>query len=396
MAEFNEGLSQQALLSRLEVSSAQTSDGDMIYVGEQEDGDAYFWKPSADGLVSQVAVGSLSRVSEVAALDGNPIPLPRSSQSLWNLSCGESEFVALITPNFLFADGRALVKTLSPELTDPLKRLLQPDVSAAIVTLNYRAPDRVFVEAIFAPSGGISEAALMRKIQESVESWPEWADQFIVKSAADPSWRLLASRLPAMIRFAVNQVRFGVSKGSVIVNAYLPAHALPQVAVATVLALNTPPAADVAMTTVPTSAEVLTVDEMLKRPMTVSFDQESLEFALDAIMAAFKQSLPTGTTAPTARIVGGDLELMGITQNQQVRDFSKTDVSFRDVLTDLVIRANPDKSATGPSDPKQALIWVVAASSAGSHGIEILITTRQAAQSQGYELPMEFRLPDSE
>jgi hypothetical protein len=274
--------------------------------------------------------------------------------------------------------------------------LLQPDISAAIVSLNYRTPDRVFVEAIFAPSGGISEAALMRKIQESVESWPLWADQFTLKSVADPSWRLLALRLPAMIRFTVKQARFGVSKGSVIVNAYLPAQALPQVAVATVLALNTPPANDVATTTVPTSAEVLTIDEILKRPMTVSFDQESLEFALDAIMAAFKQSLPSGTTAPTARIVGGDLELMGITQNQQVRDFSKTDVSFRDVLTDLVIRANPDKSATGPSDPKQALIWVVAASSTGSNGLEILITTRQAAQSQGYEIPVEFRLPDSE
>jgi hypothetical protein len=182
----------------------------------------------------------------------------------------------------------------------------------------------------------------------------------------------------------------------VAVNAYLPSQALPQVAIATLLALNAPAASDAAMQAVATSEPALTIDDMLNLKMSVSFDQESLEFALDAIMGAFKQSLPPGSAAPPARIVGSDLELMGITQNQQVRDFSQADVRFREVLTDLVIRANPDKSATGPSDPKQALIWVVAATSEGSGGSEILITTRQAAQSNGYSLPTEFRLPGAE
>ena len=84
--------------------------------------------------------------------------------------------------------------------------------------------------------------------------------------------------------------------------------------------------------------------------------------------------------------------MMGITQNQQVRDFSKTDEPLRAVLTDLVVRANPDKSAIGPNDAKQALIWVVADDAANSGQKEILITTRQAAKSNNYELPKEFQL----
>ncbi len=184
MAEFSDAVSQETLMSRLGVSAAQTSDGDVVFVGEQEGGDAYYWIATGDSLVSQVAVGSLSRISEIAALDGNPIPLPRSSQSLWEMSCIDSELVALITPNFLFADGRELIKAVAPELSDPLRQLLQPDVSAALVSLNLQTPDRVFVEALFAPSGGISEAALMHKVKESVESWPAWTDRFILESVA--------------------------------------------------------------------------------------------------------------------------------------------------------------------------------------------------------------------
>jgi len=231
----------------------------------------------------------------------------------------------------------------------------------------------------------------MRKVEDTVNRWPQWADQFILDSVADPSWRLLASRLPPMMRFVVNQSRFGISDGLVVANAYLPARAFPQVALATVLAMNTPSTAEVSQPTTEPQTP-LTVEQMLDRPMTVSFDQESLEFALEAIVKAFEQALPAGSTMPPARIVGGDLQLMGITQNQQVRDFEKTEVPLRTVLTDLVLGANTDKSATGPSDSKQTLIWVVADDPSRLGQKEILITTRQAAQTKQYPLPAEFEI----
>ena len=129
--------------------------------------------------------------------------------------------------------------------------------------------------------------------------------------------------------------------------------------------------------------------------MTVSFDQESLEFALEAISNAFQDGLPAGNQMPKAVIVGGDLELMGITQNQQVRDFSKDQKSLRSVLTDLVLQANPDKSATGPSDAKQSLIWVVTDSESETGKKEIRITTRQAAERENYTVPNEFTIDPS-
>ena len=230
----------------------------------------------------------------------------------------------------------------------------------------------------------------MRKVSDTVQTWPSWAEQFILDSVPDPSWRLLAIRLPSMMRFLVEQMRFGVSDGVVVANCYLPANALPQLTLATVLAMNTPTGGALAAPE-QTAPATLTIEQMLEREMSVSFDQESLEFALDAIVNAFKEGLPRGAVMPPARIIGGDLQLMGITQNQQVRDFVKSKEPLRAVLTDLVVRANPDKSATGPADPKQALVWVVFNDGGAPNPAEILITTRQAAEGK-YELPEEFVL----
>ncbi len=129
---------------------------------------------------------------------------------------------------------------------------------------------------------------------------------------------------------------------------------------------------------------------MLNRNMSVDFDQESLEFGINVIVDQFEVDLPDGSTMPRVRIVGGDLEKAGITQNQQIRDFSKQDLPLRTVLTDLLLGANPDKTATGPQDPKQALVWVVATNDSVPGGVEILVTTR-AASAGVYELPAEFR-----
>ena len=192
-----------------------------------------------------------------------------------------------------------------------------------------------------------------------------------------------------MMRYVVDQVRFGISGGSVVANMYLPQQAVPQVTLATLLAMNT--RAGGSTTAIAPPSQSLTVEEMLSRKMSVSFDQESLESAIEAIVGDYQRTLPTGAKLPPVQIIGGDLQKMGITQNQQVRNFTKTDLPLRTVLTDLVLGANPDKSATGPKDPKQALIWVLADDPEDPGQKAILVTTRQAAENK-YDLPEEFRL----
>jgi serine/threonine protein kinase len=377
------------LIEKWGVAASRTADGVTIYAGDALESDAYYFEGKGEEPVSHFAIGSVAKISEVAEAEGGGILLPRNSQSLWNATSGEADIVVLLaSPNFLFADGREMLSKSLPRFVDPLKSALQPDVSALVVTVDFGA-EQMFVETRMAPSGGTSAAAIVRMLQEKINSWTDWADDFIVNSVPDASWRLLANRLRSMVSFVAQRVRFGVSDEMAVANVYLPAQAVPQVVLATVFALNTPEGAAVA-TGAPTAANVLSVDDMLDRKMSVTFEQESLEFAVDNIVTAFERDLPSGSKMPEIRIIGGDLQLMGITQNQQVRDFKQANVALRKVLTELVRRANPDKTATGANDEKQALIWVVTEDAETPGVKKILITTRNSAAGK-YELPEEFK-----
>lgn len=393
--ELNEPQPLDSWSERLSVSAAQTRDGETIYAGDATGADAAYVMPDdvASKSIRRFAIGSLDRISEVAAMQGGAIPLPRMLQQLWNASSDDAGLVAMTTPNFLFADGRGVLEQTFPELMPAIKSVLIPDAAGVLLIADTSNTDSaadgsVFVEVRLSPSGGISEASLMRQTRDAVTSWPDWADQFIVDAVPDSSWRLLASRLPTMTRFVVDQFRFGVSDGAVVANTYLPAPAVSQWTLATLLAANTPRGVAVAGTD--SDAQPLTINEMLERKMSVSFDQESLEFAIDAIVGEFTRALPPNSQMPPVRIVGSDLQKMGITQNQQVRNFAKTDLPLRTVLTDLMLGANPDRTATGPDDPKQALIWVLAVDPEDPNQQEILVTTREAAKDR-YELPTEFQ-----
>ncbi|QDV83908.1 hypothetical protein [Planctomycetes bacterium TBK1r] len=383
------------LSEKWQALESRTDTGVILYAGEDLDGDAYFvgggekGKPPEDGKAQRFAIASLDRIREVAETEGASIPLVRSMQTLWNQTSVESDLVALVTPNFLFADGREMLASSLPELRAPLKRWLIPDVAA--FSLSASATDgALYLELRELPSGGATAATLLKSFRETTQTWPDWADNFILNSVPDPSWRLLATRLPLMLRFVNEQTRSTILGETVVASTYLPTDAGTQVALGTFLAMNTEPGQESLVQT-PT-ADPLTVDELLDRPMSVSFLQLSLQFAVDAVVDEFKSSLPAGSTMPDVRIIGADLEKNGITQNQQIRNFQRDEEPLRKVLTDLVLGANPDKTATGPSDAKQSLVWVVHPQGKPPEETEILITTRDAANGK-YELPNEFQIP---
>ena len=389
--ELNEPRALKALADTWQASAARTPDGVTIYAGDEPDADAYFLGDSEKGAlapdasVQRFAVGSIKRIQTIAENEGGSIPLPRAMQKLWDGSSESAHVVALVTPNFLFADGRELIAATAPELTRPLKRLLITDFAGVLVSLT--ANNDVFYSELRAvPSGNVSSAALMRTLSSAFDSWPGWADRFSVDAMPDRSWRLLANRLPQMMRYVVEHTRFGVENDVVIANNYLPAAATSQISVATLLAMNTKPG-DVTMAGTSSATKALSIDEMLDRTMSISFDQLSLEFAINAVADEFSATLPAGSTLPEVRIIGSDLQKMGITQNQQIRDFDRKDIPLRTILTDIVLGANPDKTATGADDPKQSLVWVVHEES----GKPVILVTTRVASAGKYELPAEFK-----
>jgi len=90
------------------------------------------------------------------------------------------------------------------------------------------------------------------------------------------------------------------------------------------------------------------------------------------------------------KIIGPDLQLDGITRNQQIRGFDVQDSTLSRILTQLVVKANPNQ-VEDPSDPGQKLVWVLAPNPDGADPDEIvLITTRRAAEANDYQLAEPF------
>jgi hypothetical protein len=126
-------------------------------------------------------------------------------------------------------------------------------------------------------------------------------------------------------------------------------------------------------------------DGLLRRRASLDFKRNSLEMALQDLMAQFKDAEP----ALEIKILGKDLQMEGITRNMSIRDFSMKDAPVADILTEIVVRANP---VTGikPNSPDQRLVWVVGPHPEDASRQAILVTTRAAAANNGYELPAQF------
>jgi hypothetical protein len=163
--------------------------------------------------------------------------------------------------------------------------------------------------------------------------------------------------------------RAGTSDKQVVLRSYLPAIAAHNLAFGTYLALLETPGstASIATSGTNTPAKPKTLAEMLEQPYTLSFDRDSLERTLDLI------SKDTGIPIV---ILGGDLQLEGITKNQSFT-LDEKQKPIGEILQTIMQKANPEGK----------LIYVFAKEG----DKEVLhVTTRAAAAKRGDKLPPEF------
>ncbi|MEM9645907.1 MAG: hypothetical protein AAF989_13030, partial [Planctomycetota bacterium] len=358
--------------------------------------DVYFVVASADDdHLETLVVGGIDRIKDIAELQGSTISLPRSLEQIWKFTHEDASATILITPNFLMTDARAATERWIPAADTVLRNWLVPNVSAALITLN-DDQETTYIETRMVPSGGQNEKELLLSTQNQIREIPMAAERFLIDSQPDPAWRPLAVRLPRMWQFVQDHTRFGAADRQAITNTYVPKQAMAQVLLGSVLALSssaTSTSDSLSESSNGSRPQAVSLNALLEMPMSVAFDQESLESAISMITEEFNSDRDKPNRLPDIVIEGNDLRASGITQNQQIRDFRRTDSKLRDVLTDVMLAANPDRTATGPNDAKQMLVWVI-----DTDSNRLLVTTREAilnrrADPDQLNLPPEFKLP---
>lgn len=343
-----------------------------------------YWLPSEhdDRLL---VVARTDAIAEIIDLGGERPPLRRDLERLLAHTDADRQFTLLCAPNLLFSGGSSVFEGEFAALRDPLFWLLGDELSAAALGLHW--DEDFFIELAATPTLDTSTEQAARILANRVAQFPVRLEDHALGLNAAPYGRRVVVRFPAMVRKLVTYTRSGFESDQAVLRCFLPAVAGHNLLLGAELTLAesldsahsnaTPIAASSA--TSPAAIEPADVPP-LQRLTSLAFPRDTLEAALEQL----SQSIGVQIS-----IRGRDLQAEGITRNQSF-GIDMANKPAEDILVAILRLANPDKSATGPSDARQKLVYVVSPPSAEGPG-KIAVTTRAAATERGEELPAVFR-----
>lgn len=309
---------------------------------------------------------------DIQEMNGEPPPFGRDVERLLRCTDDNRSATLLAPRSLLREDNPPLRGELAP-LRSALEAAIGPDTAAFAVSLDWG--NEFFAELLAVPTLESSPIRLSDQLAEQVQAWPRYVEQSILELNTSPYGRRVVARLPEMMRRVAAYARHGANQDCAMLRCYLPVAAGHNLLMASELALAegegaTDAAGQASMKVVPAAS----ITEKMRSKTTLRFGREELEAALNMLAE---------DVGVTITIRGRDLQLDGITRNQLFA-IDLADRPAEEILVEILRRANPDKTATGPADPRQKLVYVVGAGS-------IIITTRSQAASRGEELPAVFR-----
>jgi len=334
------------------------------------------------------------RPEALNALDKSAHPKPllaRSLEKLQAVSNSAQHVTILCEPSFLLGDVATLFAGDASKLIEPLRRWFPRNVAG--VMLSFLIDETMYIEIRLERYADHSAQSLVGQLRGHVNDLPEQVEDYLVAVEPAAYWRKLAFRFPQMVSYLAQQTRYGIEENQAVANCVLPGEAASNLAAAIELSLHSSagtgsasPAAE------PTGPKDLR--EALLANVSLSFPQQSLEFAIRDLTQQFRETYPSLSFPLEIRIIGPELQLEGITRNQQIRDFNVQNQPLGELLKQLTVRANPTV-APSPAHVEQKLVWVIAPPRQGAKESVILVTTRVAAEKAGLTLPSFFALPDS-
>lgn len=284
----------------------------------------------------------------------------------------------LFSPNFLLGDGGALFLDQWKPIRELLTDLAGEDWQAASLSLHLG--ERFYWELRVVGTAATRESDMARSLGKESAGWPKQITELVAQQDWPSYSRTIINRSPQMMSLLANYARYGTERRQTILNGYLPGSAAHNLALGGELLLAGLGQTNGSSSPVDSVASVSqTLVERLKTPISLQFRRESLETAL--------QLLSDATNIPIT-LGGRDLQLEGITRNQML-ELDQEQKPASEVLVEILRRANPDPLATGPTDERQKLVYVLRRPESDKGSLNV--TTRSAAKSRGEELPLVFQ-----
>ncbi len=346
-------------------------------------GDSVVFRPT--GQDNRAIIGSAIAIEAIIGRTAEPV-LRREFQTLHTASDSDAQFSILFAPNYILRDGRSLIASDYEAFPKIVDEFFGDGVQAALFTTHVDQ-QQTFAELNIAATVEASRSlpvqlpTKLNRLGELIENYIAGLDQL------NPYWRSLALRYDNMAQLLTQQTRMGVEGKRLVVNASLPPKAAHNLLLATELAIVA--GRGQLSSKEPVAPKIATLQELFTQRMSLNIPQQSLEFSIRDLTTEVNESFKGLEFPFQVDIVGADLELEGITRNQQIRDFKVDNRPINEVLTALILKANPTANAAANTSD-QKLVWVVKPSSEMNKPV-VLITTRKAAETKGYALPEVFQ-----
>ena len=377
-------------------------DPQSVKVGKQEllqrGSDAIYLlpQPLLDAAeVKTFVVGSKERLTELVELEGAGTPMRRQMDALWQAMDSRSDVAMIAEPSLWNQEFQEIIRQAAPGWWNEMSFLQGSDLQGFSWTTTLEPSwygELRLIGSQLQEAGRRTES-----MREMVSSWADRAERSMVEQPAHPYWRAIAVRLPQMLRSTQPYTRFGVENGQSILNFYLPPQAAPNLLTAAWMQrrpqLSIGQEVNRSKPLAAAAGSGMSIDEILARPIQLAFDQQSLETAMQSIVDEINGALPEGTPPIRMEIDGGAFERDGITRNKEVRDFQFQGKPARDVLIDLVRKANPEK-VPELNQAAQKVLWIELPDPQRNGHPKIVITTRKGAEAVSAKIPREFVLPE--
>ena len=342
-----------------------------------------------EGATTKFAMGAEADILEAAAAPGLPPPLRREMEQLRKSSDQDRSVSILFAPGYLFTDGRDLLSGPLTRLREPLSGLLGDGLQGGLLSASIDQDTYLELRLV-----GISEkpkTLIAGEFKSRLEKLPSDLETYIDRIAENPHWSRLRRQFPSMVKFLHSNTRVGAEENQAVVNCYLPAAAAHNLIAASELTLSSQPGAVAVVEASNPAAGPKTIEEVLNYKFTLEIPQQDLINALADVQKSVLDGNPN-LPFPFKITFGEGLQTEGITRNQPIRNFKMENATTAEILTGLVMKANPITTVKAPSEANQKLVWIIGPDPADPSKQAILITTRAAVEKLKLKLPAIFEV----
>ncbi len=337
--------------------------------------------------ISRFAVGPRQLVEESIELQGVD-PLSGSMRTLASWSDRNRHVTILFLRADLFNEaGQELMGGTLTQLNRQLRLLIDNNIRGGLFSL--QLDGGTYMELRFDQTADMKNAELESYVRKLLVEIRDTSSSYVNSLASDSYWDGVRTRFARMVGDFSQSWRIGTERKHVIANCWMPPNAAHNLAAAAELVVNLGRLQ--AINEVATSDVPASLDELLAMPRDLSVvTNPDLIILINDLQQEILDNYGQLPFDFEIRLRGGDLSKEGITQNQRPGDFEIHQRPLSEILTQIMVKANPKKDITGPSDIDCKLVWVVAEDPDDPSRKIIMITTRSAAAENSWPLPPAF------